>query len=604
MDDVIQTSQETEKADNVESRYTFAILCMLTALLPFVIIPAPYLSYRIPRLVFLDVMALMLAYLIAAAVLKKGIAAWKKTPADFAVIAFVLLLVVSTIATRQMDGAVIFLSRFSALAVVYFAASRLIDNREKITILVEIFLVTAAISSLVAAFEMYEPVRFAGRILISFWRWQIIWGERVDATFDDPNFFGGFLAIAIPMLLCLLVAPGSRGRKIFYALMLAPVILAMKFSFSRSAWFACAGAIGFLLLIVVPRLGLFAESRRIKTAALIVIVSLSAAVALTQVFNPWNTSVVKRLSSTSGFLDEQGYRKLSFWRIGAEMMADRPLAGVGLSNYSTYYPLYRQKVYSGREVDSKIYKGLTYDAYNDYIELGAEAGIPALAAYLATLALFFFHGIRFAWDWRTDTRDRWLMAGLLSSCAAFCLHSTFFQFPMKNLSSFFILWLFMALGFALVRISREGASPPAGSASFSRPSAAARAALAAFFLAASIPVLWFCYKLVSCNIIYQQAAIEYGRGRLFDSLEVCRDHISSCPAYRNDKLYHFAGNMLMVKHDCGEAVSLLEKGLENYPYNYILLSDLYRAYTCNGQPDMARQAAEKAGLYSPPRAKK
>ena len=82
--------------------------------------------------------------------------------------------------------------------------------------------------------------------------------------------------------------------------------------------------------------------------------------------------------SVTNLSDESSYDRLCMLEAGARMVAERPLFGIGPNMVERLYPIYRHATASRLNVPH---------LHDSYAQLAAERGLPALASYLALLAV-------------------------------------------------------------------------------------------------------------------------------------------------------------------------------------------------------------------------
>lgn len=262
---------------------------------------------------------------------------------------------------------------------------------------------------------------------------------RAFGTFGQPNPFGGFMGIALPI--CSLAAWGTAwqlwanwraGNPVNAALvaqMLASaaaallVAAALLASWSRGAWLGTAVA-ALVLAIALPR--------RLLHGALLALLAVALLVAL------WQTGIlpdalVTRLTSSVVDLvainDVRGIdahagnyaviERLAHWQAAVDMARDHPVFGVGLGNYSVRYAEYRL-------INWQLPLG---HAHNTYLNLLAETGLVGLLAYLA----YWVYMLRICWSLRghPDSFARSLGVGLLGCWVYLAAHS-FFDYLFVN----------------------------------------------------------------------------------------------------------------------------------------------------------------------------
>ncbi len=264
---------------------------------------------------------------------------------------------------------------------------------------------------------------------------------RAFGTFGQPNPFGGFMGIALPLaLMCAAVQSYQialdlcAGRRVVPSriLLLAAtasavgIIAAALFaSWSRGAWLGFAVSL-VVMLVALPR-------RLLK--------GISLAFALAALFFAlWSagllpSSVVSRITTAAtdlfSFSDVRGanftpanfavIERLAHWQAAIGMAQDHPLFGVGLGNYALRYDDYRL-------INWEAPLG---HAHNLYLNFLAETGVVGLAAYLV-----FWIAI-FRVTWRTlkhpDRTARAVAVGLLGCWTYIAVHSVFDNLYVNNL---------------------------------------------------------------------------------------------------------------------------------------------------------------------------
>lgn len=262
---------------------------------------------------------------------------------------------------------------------------------------------------------------------------------RAFGTFGQPNPFGGFMGIALPI--CSMAAWGTAGQLwanwragtsvkssqitqlLAWAAAALLVAAALLASWSRGAWLGTALA-ALCLVIALPR--------RLLHGLLLALAAVALVVAL------WQTGVlpdalVSRLTSSVTDLvainDVRGVdahagnfaviERLAHWQAAVEMARDHPFFGVGLGNYSVRYAQYRL-------INWQLPLG---HAHNTYLNLLAETGVVGLLAYLAYWAVM----LRIGWSLRRHPEPfaRSLGVGLLGCWIYLAAHS-FFDYLFVN----------------------------------------------------------------------------------------------------------------------------------------------------------------------------
>lgn len=195
---------------------------------------------------------------------------------------------------------------------------------------------------------------------------QVLWGygdidRRIRGPFSHYMTFSGFLLVCDLLLLTRLLGDpvGSRGRWCWRWAALASINIALLGSYTRGAWVALVAAVTVLVLVRAPKLVL-------AYLPLGVLIVLLAPVPL-----------VRRMISIGDLQDPSNYDRLCMLEAGLNMVAERPLFGLGPEMVERRYPIYRPPSAPRFDIPH---------LHNSFLQLAAERGIPGLLAYLAMTA--------------------------------------------------------------------------------------------------------------------------------------------------------------------------------------------------------------------------
>lgn len=274
---------------------------------------------------------------------------------------------------------------------------------------------------------------------------------RASGSFEQPNPFGGFLGLALPVALSLAIwawaefVQRSNGRwmyslwALYYTGAALVIGLGLLASWSRGAWLGAAAGV---LVVLVLR------SRR---AALLSAVGglLLAGLTLLGVFSPASIPqpISARLADTTAYLDmtdvllqpvtDENFavvERIAHWTAAQRMWERSPWFGVGAGNYAAVYP----------EVRLPRWEDPLGHAHNIYLNVLGETGLIGLAAYL------LLWGVVVVWTWqkvRTDpssTDGRWLPAvavGVLGLVAHLSVHNVVDNLFVRGIVIYIGLWL-------------------------------------------------------------------------------------------------------------------------------------------------------------------
>jgi O-antigen ligase len=285
---------------------------------------------------------------------------------------------------------------------------------------------------------------------------------RAFGTFGQPNPFGGFMGLTLPLALAGLLTtlvtiyqrwratrsasttltPETVIRCIFYVVATASIAIALYMSYSRGAWLGIAVAVG-VMVFALPRR--FTHSLLLAGAALLlvgaVIISgrLPAGIAArlsTVTEDIFNVRDVRGVD-----INPENYaviERLAHWQAAINMATQHPWMGVGLGNYEVAYPYFRL-------INWKFPLG---HAHNYYLNVLAETGIIGLVFYSTFIVSILF----LAWRTRRhpDPASRLTAVGILGVWVYLAVHSLTDNLYVNNL----FIHLSVNIGL-LVALNRE-----------------------------------------------------------------------------------------------------------------------------------------------------
>ena len=223
---------------------------------------------------------------------------------------------------------------------------------------------------------------------------------RASGSFDQPNPFGGYLGLLLPLAVGLLLTawpgrddePRVRRRKMLiwlYAAVTGALIAGgLLASWSRGAWLGAAVA---LVVVLVARGGLWLRGA-LMAIAVVVLVSL-AVLGRVPVPDALRERVVDFAADFTTFdvrnieVTDANFavvERAAHWQAAWGMFSDHPWTGVGLGNYAQVYPKYALP----------RWQDPLGHAHNYYLNMAAEAGLPGLVAYLLWVVAGFWIAVR------------------------------------------------------------------------------------------------------------------------------------------------------------------------------------------------------------------
>ena len=183
-------------------------------------------------------------------------------------------------------------------------------------------------------------------------------GRRPQGTLGLYMTYSGLLMLVTCAAVSRVVF--ARQHRAWAALVLPALLLALTFTFTRSAWIGACVGIGILFVL-----------RDFRLLGLLPIV-LGAFLIVAP------TSLTSRLYSTFSLTDPSNVDRVAMMKSGWRIIADDPLTGVGPDMIIQVYPHYR---------DRTAVNERTPHLHNVPLQIAAERGVPALVVWIWFIAV-------------------------------------------------------------------------------------------------------------------------------------------------------------------------------------------------------------------------
>ena len=242
-------------------------------------------------------------------------------------------------------------------------------------------------------------------------------GQRPRGTLGHYMTYSGTLMLVVGVAGARLVF-GTRDR-VWPALVMPALVVALSLTLTRSAWVGACVAVGVLFIL-----------KDLRLLGLLPVVA-----ALFFAFAP--DSVTNRMVSMFDLRDPSNRDRLAMARTGSAMVRDFPLTGVGPAMIPKLYTQYR---------DPDAVQAMNPHLHNVPLQIAAERGLPALAIWIAFIAVLAYSLFRI---FRSE-RDQTLAAAGLAAIAGM-LSAGLFEYNFGD-SEFLMLFLVLVtLPFAASR---------------------------------------------------------------------------------------------------------------------------------------------------------
>ncbi len=293
-----------------------------------------------------------LAFWFARRALENG-AAYRFTGFEFAFLAFAIASLVSVLRSSYRLPALEHAIAHLSYALLFVLIVNALGARALLSLLLPT-LVALSVYALLQVLFLFPKID-ASRFSTEF-QWRLKSNEAF-ASFLGPNQFAGFLALLLPVL-----AGYARDARVRWpaAAALGLGLVAIGLTGSLGGWVAlAAGAAAFAALALTRTRGRKAVLLAGGAAAALGLLLLLATPLLEKAAGKNHSLYVRRV----------------YWQAAAKVIAQAPIAGVGLDNFREHY----------FQVKSDVPQEAMH-AHNDYLQVWAETGAIGLLAFLALLA--------------------------------------------------------------------------------------------------------------------------------------------------------------------------------------------------------------------------
>ncbi len=248
------------------------------------------------------------------------------------------------------------LLKILAYASTFFLILSWVDDRSKLLRLLFLLVITGLLVSTIGIFQRFLGVEK----IYGLWKPMFGAGQTSFGPYVNPNHFAGYIALIIPIAVCLLIrhldrmGRGRTGRlkvylqrlrerdilvALFLLLTLYVMVSGLFLSLSRGGVFAFAGSMIFLMIALLVQ-----EGRRWMLGLALLVVFFTVLFVSWLGFVPFEA----RIKTIGYILQDATVRyRLEVWKNGWGMLMDFPLFGTGLGTFAHIYPKIQNSSGSG-----------------------------------------------------------------------------------------------------------------------------------------------------------------------------------------------------------------------------------------------------------------
>ncbi len=281
---------------------------------------------------------------------------------------------------------------------------------------------------------------------------------------------GALLAVGIGLLVCWLGSFRIRGWWI--AAGLGVCVLAGLMGGVRAAMIVAALALGGALAWQIASGQFIPKWRAIgwpnRVLLLLAPVVLVVGMTSQSVPGPWNiggATLVERLTRETTMGDDSIRERITFWMMAGEIVAKRPVLGVGEGMFGPNFHPALVKLVEADATGTMAYNQrllktwLAFEAHNDYFEIAADRGLLGLALFLG-LAVALLGGLARLAREDNSPHARLAHAALVTLGGFYAMMATSFPFQTPARMTTFFLVVGVSLAILAIREDDAQECPP------------------------------------------------------------------------------------------------------------------------------------------------
>ena len=273
---------------------------------------------------------------------------------DFFIFFYLIALFYSRWISNDVQKNKIFLVYFVFVGF-YYIIRFLIRSEERLYISLHAFSCSSAFVCLTGIFQL-----LTGSYKTTTWTDTEVFEEiegRLVATFENPNVFGEYLILIIPIILAMIFISKSKLWKTLYTLLLLVSGVCMLMTYSRGCWLGIIFAFALFILMIFPKL--------IYPALILAPFSVFVI----------PETIIERITSIGNMSDGSTVFRVYIWRATIDMLKKYWLCGIGLGTdcYEHYYSQYAYDAV------------LAPHSHNTFLHVMCESGIFGLLIFISLL---------------------------------------------------------------------------------------------------------------------------------------------------------------------------------------------------------------------------
>lgn len=354
------------------------VLILGVALIPLIVIPTNHVAYELPKAILLYVLALTAIFAYFARSLLMGKIVIRRTPLNKPLGAMAIVATIATLASPVAFvsvfgeyGRFMNLPTIYSLSILSFMATQFMYQKDWLNNLITATLTSFGLICIYGiaqnfGFSMLEHplIEVSGRSL---------------STLGNPVFFGGYIALMLPLALSFLIDE-ERTVPIPKTVLGILVVLGMVgviLSQTRGAWLGVI--IGILATLILHRkrflkgISTFGALTIFAIAFLLLVLSIAGQ----DVMKDRVVSIKERLTSAANLSSGGAATRFEIWKSAVNMVSVRPILGYGPDQMHVWSPAFKTQKMAQLEMNT-----IPDKAHNDLFQQAIDGGVLNLLIYL------------------------------------------------------------------------------------------------------------------------------------------------------------------------------------------------------------------------------
>ncbi len=326
------------------------------------------------------------------------------------ILIFALVIGVSAVTSISLEESRNIAMLMIAFVLSYFIVINTIENKKQLKFVLYSFITAAVLTSI---YGIYQYI--FGNVYSQAWLDSDMFEDikmRVYSTFENPNVYGEYLLLVIPIIAGLFWTEKGFLKKTLLLGAAGITMLALILTFSRGCYLGIILAIGLLAISIDRRF---------------IILGIGMLFLLPFILPD---SIINRFLSIGNMGDSSTSYRVSIWMGTIAMLKDYWLSGIGLgfTSFNTIYPIYSYNNISAPH------------SHNLYLQLLVEYGIIGFIVFVGVVYNFYKETII-----STLKNKNVVNISIICAMTGFFLQSMF-DHTWYNYRVVLIFWIVLALG--------------------------------------------------------------------------------------------------------------------------------------------------------------